>query len=93
MPQIGIYVGRWNIEVTFEEMRAPSGLETQIRARMHYDEAVLEVTIDDEKRHRSATQRDTIDIPAITGQTAFAGFTGATGGAMAQQDILNGQFG
>jgi hypothetical protein len=26
---IGIYVGRWNIEVTFEEMRAHLGLETQ----------------------------------------------------------------
>jgi hypothetical protein len=26
---IGIYVGRWNIEVTFEQMRAHLGLETQ----------------------------------------------------------------
>jgi hypothetical protein len=57
-----------------------------------YDGTFLTVTITDEKTLASAMQNYQIDIPALTGPTAHVGFTGATGGLMAEQDILQWDF-
>ncbi len=57
---------------------------------MTYDGTTLKVTTTDTVTNASATQAYIIDIPAIVGGlTAYAGFTGSTGGATAIQDILN----
>jgi fibronectin type 3 domain-containing protein len=56
---------------------------------MNYDGTTLTVTIKDTVTNKSATQNYTIDIPTTLGATLdYVGFTGATGGANAAQDIL-----
>jgi hypothetical protein len=59
-----------------------------------YDGQVMTVEIKDAVYHdRTATQRYTIDIPAVIGgPTAFAGFTGATGGLTSTIDIDSWSF-
>jgi hypothetical protein len=60
---------------------------------MHYDGSVLTVTITDTVTLVSASQSYTIDIPAqVGGGEAFVGFTGATGGLSAVQDVLSWSF-
>lgn len=57
---------------------------------MIYDGTTLSVTITDATTNASATQIYTIDIPGTVGSNnAYVGFTGATGGLSATQDILN----
>ncbi|MEX0677394.1 MAG: hypothetical protein WD063_09980, partial [Pirellulales bacterium] len=55
-----------------------------------YDGSTLGVTISDTVTLAAATQSYTIDIPAVVGgDTAYVGFTGATGGLTAIQRVLN----
>jgi hypothetical protein len=63
------------------------------RARLVYDGTTLQVTITDTGSNTSQTQNYTIDIPStIGGNTAHVGFTGATGGLNAIQDIRTWTF-
>jgi Chitobiase/beta-hexosaminidase C-terminal domain/Legume lectin domain/Immunoglobulin domain len=55
---------------------------------MTYDDATLTWTITDSSTGKSFTQSVAIDIPALTGNTAYVGFTGGTGGLTATQDIV-----
>jgi hypothetical protein len=56
---------------------------------MAYDGATLKVNIVDTVTGASATQSYAVNIPAIVGgQAAYVGFTGATGGMSATQNIL-----
>ena len=60
---------------------------------MTYDGTTLKVTLTDTNTGNSNTQNYTVNIPSIVGgSTAFVGFTGATGGLAATQDILNWTF-
>ena len=58
--------------------------------QMTYNGATLTVVITDTVTNATATQTYTVNIPAIVGgTTAYVGFTGASGGATAIQQILN----
>ena len=59
-------------------------------ASMTYDGATLKITITDTSTNVSASQSYSVNIPAIIGgNTAFIGFTGASGGLTAIQKILS----
>ncbi len=63
------------------------------RARLVYDGTTLQVTITDTVSNASQTQNYTINIPStIGGNTAHVGFTAATGGLNAIQDIRTWTF-
>ena len=67
--------------------------EDVFNVAMTYDGTTLKVTLTDTNTGHSNTQNYTVDIPTIVGgSTAFVGFTGATGGLAATQDILNWTF-
>ena len=56
---------------------------------LNYDGTTLTETITDTTSKVTVTQAYLIDIPFLVGgHTAYAGFTGATGGANAEQDII-----
>lgn len=55
---------------------------------MTYDGTTLTWTITDTKTAKSFTKSITIDIPSSTGNTAYVGFTGGSGGLTAIQDVL-----
>ena len=58
--------------------------------QMAYNGATLTVVITDTVTNATATQTYTVNIPAIVGgTTAYVGFTGASGGATAIQQILS----
>jgi hypothetical protein len=59
---------------------------------MTYDGTTLSWTITDTATGKSFTQSVAINIPAFTGNTAYVGFTGASGGMTAVQDILTWTF-
>ena len=60
-----------------------------MQATLHYDGTTLQETVTDTVTHASFTHAYAIGIPGtIGGSTAYVGFTGATGGATAVQDIL-----
>jgi hypothetical protein len=63
------------------------------RVNLGYDGTTLTVKITDTATNASATQTYAINIPGITGASAFAGFTGGTGGLTATQSILDWTFG
>jgi hypothetical protein len=53
----------------------------------------MTVTITDKVTGRSAHQSYIVNIPSVVGgSTAFVGFTGATGGLTANQDVLDWTF-
>src|SRR5258705_3018828 len=54
---------------------------------MTYDGTTLTWTITDSTVGKSFTKSVTINIPSFTGNTAYVGFTGGTGGLTAVQDI------
>jgi hypothetical protein len=57
---------------------------------MTYDGTTLMVTIADASTGASATQSYKVNIPSVVGSnTAFAGFTGGTGGLTATRDVLS----
>lgn len=59
-------------------------------AAFSYNGTTLTVTIKDTVTLATATQNYTVNIPAVIGSTtAFAGFTGGTGGLTAVQNVLN----
>ena len=55
---------------------------------MTYDGTTLTWTITDSVTKKSFSKSLSINIPALTGQTAYVGFTAGTGGLTAIQDIL-----
>lgn len=60
------------------------------RVDIVYDGVDLDVTITDTGSSASASQTYAIDIPAVIGgNTAYAGFTAATGGSYAAQEVLD----
>ncbi|MCS7046169.1 MAG: IPT/TIG domain-containing protein, partial [Gemmataceae bacterium] len=71
----------------------PAGIDFRnghvFQVDMNYDGTTLEVAIRDLQTQQTATQTYTIDIPGIVGDnSAHVGFTGATGGLTALQEIL-----
>ena len=74
----------------------PAGIDLHsghiFRATLHYDGVNLSVTIEDEQTQVVACQSYLVDIPAITGPETHVGFTAATGGLMAEFDILSWDF-
>ncbi len=59
-------------------------------ATLSYNGTTLTVTIRDTVTGATATQNYTVNIPAVIGSTtAYAGFTGGTGGLTAVQNLLN----
>ena len=65
----------------------------RLRAALTYDGSTLKVTIGDTVTGKSAVQNYPVDIPsAVGGDSAYVGFTGATGGLSAVQDILSWTF-
>jgi uncharacterized repeat protein (TIGR01451 family) len=72
----------------------PSGIDLHsghvMNVAMTYDGTTLTVTITDATTLVYATQTYTVNIPSIVGgNTAYVGFTGATGGATATQNVLS----
>jgi hypothetical protein len=64
-----------------------------IQAHLYYDGTNLALTLTDEVYGNTWSHTFTIDIPATVGSnTAFVGFTGATGALTSTQDILNWTF-
>ena len=57
-----------------------------------YDGATLQTVIRDLILQTEIVRSFPVDIPAVTGNTAFVGFTAGTGGLSADQDILSWQF-
>jgi len=58
-----------------------------------YDGTILTETLTDMTKSVSVSQQYNVNIPAaVNGHTAFAGFTGATGGLNSEQDILTWKF-
>ncbi len=64
-----------------------------IAVTLAYNGVTLSVTLRDTSTNALYQQNLAVDIPTIVGgQSAFIGFTGATGGAFCQQDISNFTF-
>ncbi|HSY30538.1 MAG TPA: galactose oxidase-like domain-containing protein, partial [Verrucomicrobiae bacterium] len=60
------------------------------RVHMTYDGTTLTMTITDASTAATFTQAWTVNIPStVQGNTAYAGFTGATGGYTSNQNILS----
>ena len=60
---------------------------------LNYDGTTLTETVTDTTRSITETQKYTINIPSyVGGHTAFAGFTAGTGGANAEQDIIDWKY-
>ena len=74
----------------------PSGIDLHsgdvFTTHLHYDGTILGLIITDTQTSQTFSQNFTINIPASTGTSAYVGFTGATGGATATQDILSWTF-
>jgi hypothetical protein len=72
----------------------PSGIDLReghvMRADIVYDGTELTLTLTDTETGESMTQAFTVDIPAVVGaDRAYIGFTAATGGLNARQDVHN----
>jgi hypothetical protein len=77
-----------SIDLTGSGINLHSG--DTFNAKLTYDGTTLTVVITDTVTNASATQTYTVNIPSLVGgATAYVGFTGASGGATAIQDILN----
>ncbi len=64
-----------------------------LNVHMTYDGTTLKMTVSDYARNKTFTASWAIDIPGTIGSTtAYLGFTGASGGATAIQDVLNWTF-
>jgi len=59
-----------------------------MKVHMAYDGTILTWTITDSNTGKSFPRSVTINIPSFTGNTAFVGFTGGSGGLTAIQDVL-----
>jgi len=64
----------------------------QFRVTLTYDGATLQAVVRDLTLQTQITRAFPFNIAAITGNTAFVGFTGGTGGLNANLDILSWQF-
>jgi len=68
-------------------------LEHEYQADMTYDGTALDVTITDTVTQKTHAESFAVNIPtAVGGTTAYVGFTGSTGGANANQDVLTWLF-
>jgi probable HAF family extracellular repeat protein len=75
----------------------PSGIDFRsgriFRADITYGKQKLKLTITDTVTNARFTKEYAVDIPAVVGaDTAFVGFTGATGGFTATQDVLTWEY-
>ena len=60
-----------------------------LNVTLKYDGATLSMTVKDPKTKASFSDSWTVNIPAVVGgNTAYVGFTGGTGGLMANQNVL-----
>jgi Bacterial Ig-like domain (group 3)/Legume lectin domain len=83
-------VGSVNLSATGIDLHS----EHVFNVAMNYNGTTLKVVILDTNSGVSNTQNYTVNIPTTVGaSSAFVGFTGATGGLAAKQDILNWTFG
>jgi hypothetical protein len=64
----------------------------QFLVTLTYDGTAIQAVVRDLTLQTQINRAFTIDVPAITGKTAFVGFTGSTGGLSANLDILSWQF-
>lgn len=65
----------------------------ELNVHMTYDGSTLTMTVTDMVTYKTFTQAWPIDIPTVVGgNTAYLGFTGASGGATAIQDVLSWTF-
>ena len=64
----------------------------QFRVTLTYDGATLQAVVRDLTLQTQITRAFPFNIAAITGNTAFVGFTGGTGGLNANLDVLSWQF-
>ena len=63
------------------------------RVHLVYDGTTLTETLTDVTKNITVSQPYTVNVPAaVNGHTAYAGFTGATGGAFSEQDIISWKF-
>jgi hypothetical protein len=90
---IGVYTNGANPTTPATDLTG-SGVDlhsgNMMRAQLIYDGQNLHVTVTDTSTQASFTHVFPSDIPkAIGSNTAFVGFTGATGGLTADQQILN----
>ena len=60
-----------------------------MNVHMTYDGTTLTWTISDPTAGKSFTTSATVNIPSFAGNTAYVGFTGASGGLTAIQEIIN----
>jgi hypothetical protein len=73
---------------------SPSGIQLasgdNMQAQISYDGTTLTLTLTDMVTNKSFTTSQAIDIPTtVGGNTAYAGFTGGTGGLSADQYLIN----
>jgi hypothetical protein len=92
----GLYTGGVSPTVPAIDM-TPSGVNLHssdvMNVHMSYDGATLRMTITDSVTNATFSTSWPIDIPGTVGATtAYVGFTGATGGATAIQDVLQWTF-
>jgi len=64
----------------------------QFLVTLTYDGTAIQAVVRDLTLQTQINRAFPIDVPAITGKTAFVGFTGSTGGLSANLDILSWQF-
>ena len=63
------------------------------RVHLVYDGTTLTETVTDVTTNISVSQPYTVNVPALlNAHTGYAGFTGATGGAVSEQDIISWKF-
>jgi hypothetical protein len=80
-----------SIQLPASEINLHSG--DPIRAILTYDGKILNMTLYDLVSHGSWYQEFPVDIPAaVSGDTAYVGFTGGSGGLTATQELLNWTF-
>lgn len=85
-----------SIDLTKNPDGSPTGIDfhanfsDDFRCHLVYNGTTLTETVSDVTKNVSVTQKYTANVPAaINGHTAYAGFTAATGGLNAEQDIIS----
>jgi len=88
-----------SVDLKTNSQLQPTGIDfhanqnDKFHCELKYDGTTLTETVTDTTKNVTVTQTYTIDIPGIVGgHTATVGFTAATGGAWAEQDILDWKY-
>jgi hypothetical protein len=63
-----------------------------MRARVSYHGSILALSLKDETTGKIVPHQFPVNLAAIVGSVAHVGFTAATGGLTATQQILNWEF-